>query len=69
MPQMAIYNDSALTTSMNSEGEVSPNTSTSVPLPSFQALKAKGRPDPIKQLHALLSRKWTERSSPTSSPQ
>ena len=69
MPQMAIYNDSALTTSMNSEGEISPITSTSVPLPSSQALEAEGRTDPIKQLHALLSRKRTERSSPTSSPQ
>ena len=69
MPQMAIYNDSALTTSMNSEGEISPIISTSVLLPSSQALNAKGRPDPIKQLHALLSRNQTERSSPTSSPQ
>ena len=69
MPQMAIYNDSALTTSMNSEGETSPITSTSVPLHSSQALEAEGRTDPIKQLHALLSRKRTERSSPTSSPQ
>ena len=41
MPQMAIYNDSALTTSMNSEREVSPITSTSVPLPTSQTLKPR----------------------------